>query len=477
MCAARDADAVLKHRYSFTSNANDSVGGMHGTVVDVGTATNFNFTGGQIDLSANAGQGSNAITEDAYVDLPNGLVSAAFNSGTVGAASFELWATVTTQRTWQRFFDFGTSNDGEDTSASGSNTDYFYIAPNSGRFSNGLATEVHSATDPLNEVGQTGPFPLGVEKHVVGVYSHADTSLGPNGSFYLYLDGVLVDSQALNATPDLRTLPDNNNWLGRSQWNDPVFDGSFNEFRIYDHALSSGEVAFNGALGPDQAATLPPGGSLALEVNTVTGNVRLKSNVTVPLNVNYYEVTSAMGALSTTGWSSLDDQEGGDPPGQGWDESGGVTANQLIELFLAEAGDVINAGEVLNLGSAFNPSVFGSGVNGDLMFRFGTTNGALVSGGVAYVTTTAGVMGDYNDNGTVDAADYVLWRNNGPLQNEGVTPGTVTDEDYTFWRSRFGATSGSASGVAAVPEPGVAWFGALLALAALLRRRHKSITT
>ena len=32
-----------------------------------------------------------------------------------------------------------------------------------------------------------------------------------------------------------------------------------------------------------------------------------------------------------------------------------------------------------------------------------------------------GVPGDYNDNGIVDAADYVLWRNGGPLENEVAT--------------------------------------------------------
>jgi hypothetical protein len=69
-------------------------------------------------------------------------------------------------------------------------------------------------------------------------------------------------------------------------------------------------------------------------------------------------------------------------------------------------------------------------------------------------TTPAGVPGDYNGNGVVDAADYVLWRNGGALQNEGVTPGNNTADDYTFWRSRFGATSGSGTAAAAaVPEP------------------------
>jgi hypothetical protein len=74
-------------------------------------------------------------------------------------------------------------------------------------------------------------------------------------------------------------------------------------------------------------------------------------------------------------------------------------------------------------------------------------------------TTSAvapGVLGDYNGNGKVDGADYVLWRNGGPLQNEVDAPGTVNAADYTAWRARFGNTSGSGSGLSAagVPEPG-----------------------
>jgi hypothetical protein len=66
-----------------------------------------------------------------------------------------------------------------------------------------------------------------------------------------------------------------------------------------------------------------------------------------------------------------------------------------------------------------------------------------------------GVQGDYNGNGVVDMADYVLWRNGGPLQNEVNSVGTVDSTDYDAWRARFGNTSGSGSGLgsAAVPEP------------------------
>ncbi len=67
------------------------------------------------------------------------------------------------------------------------------------------------------------------------------------------------------------------------------------------------------------------------------------------------------------------------------------------------------------------------------------------------------IPGDYNDNGVVDAADYVLWRKGGPLANEVDNPGTVNAADYTEWRARFGNPgSGSGSGAtanAAVPEP------------------------
>lgn len=81
-----------------------------------------------------------------------------------------------------------------------------------------------------------------------------------------------------------------------------------------------------------------------------------------------------------------------------------------------------------------------------------------------------GVSGDYNNNGVVDGADYVLWRDGGTLQNDP-NPGNPTAQ-YNFWRSRFGATSGSGSGLdgSAVPEPSTALL-LLVGLATLRSRR------
>jgi T5SS/PEP-CTERM-associated repeat protein len=56
--------------------------------------------------------------------------------------------------------------------------------------------------------------------------------------------------------------------------------------------------------------------------------------------------------------------------------------------------------------------------------------------------------GDYNNNGAVDAADYVIWR-----KGVGIAP---TPESYNLWRVNFGEPSGSGAASAlnsTVPEP------------------------
>lgn len=59
---------------------------------------------------------------------------------------------------------------------------------------------------------------------------------------------------------------------------------------------------------------------------------------------------------------------------------------------------------------------------------------------------TAAIPGDYNHDGRVDAADYVVWRKTGIFGAQG----------YNDFRSHYGQTSGSGSGLRAnvsVPEP------------------------
>jgi hypothetical protein len=89
----------------------------------------------------------------------------------------------------------------------------------------------------------------------------------------------------------------------------------------------------------------------------------------------------------------------------------------------------------------------------------------------------AGLAGDYNNNGAVDAADYVLWRNNpGSLQNEGASPGAVDQADYEFWRAQFGKSSSAGASLAAgaVPEPHAIGL-AIVAMIALLTLRRGNL--
>jgi hypothetical protein len=70
-----------------------------------------------------------------------------------------------------------------------------------------------------------------------------------------------------------------------------------------------------------------------------------------------------------------------------------------------------------------------------------------------------GLAGDYNNNGTIDAADYTAWRDavtaGATSLTNDPTPGTVDESDFSYWRAHFGETLGSGSGQAAgaVPEP------------------------
>ena len=69
------------------------------------------------------------------------------------------------------------------------------------------------------------------------------------------------------------------------------------------------------------------------------------------------------------------------------------------------------------------------------------------------------LAGDYNDNGFVDAADYVMWRKNvgqppGTLPNDS-TGVPIGDDQYNLWRSNFGnpTANGNVITSSSIPEP------------------------
>jgi autotransporter-associated beta strand protein len=98
------------------------------------------------------------------------------------------------------------------------------------------------------------------------------------------------------------------------------------------------------------------------------------------------------------------------------------------------------------------------------------------------LTVLSALAGDYNQNGTVDAADYTVWRNN--LGSGTSLPNDSTDgvgqDDYEFWKAHFGETAGGGGSAgaspsqAAVPEPATLslMLGVLFAASTLRCGRH-----
>jgi hypothetical protein len=90
-------------------------------------------------------------------------------------------------------------------------------------------------------------------------------------------------------------------------------------------------------------------------------------------------------------------------------------------------------------------------------------------------TTPTGLLGDYNNDGKVNAADYVRWRKNttnSPLPNDNGL--TTQAARFNLWRSNFGDMLGSGSGGStAIPEPGSCMLLLVAALhVAFLGRRN-----
>ncbi len=218
------AQAGLVHRYSFDANANDLVGTAHGTLVN--NTGNALYSGGQLRLGNDGSQSSGANNGD-YVDLPNGIISALGNH-----ATFEAWITWggPSSSNWQRIFDFGTSTGGENVSNGG--TYYVFLTPRNSTSSTYRGEYKDGST--VQYIHHTAALPVGVQQHVALVWD------GTAGVARMYLNGQPVGSNTLHMT--LSSIPDVNNWLGRSQFNDPLFTGSYNEFRIYDHAMTDAEV-------------------------------------------------------------------------------------------------------------------------------------------------------------------------------------------------------------------------------------------
>ena len=229
--AARIASAALVHQYSFndvtaSTNAIDSVGGATGNLYP-----GASYPGdGTVLLDGASG----------FVYLPDDIVS------NYTSVTFEIWTTPTSNPVWARLFDFGTNQGGPGTGGAGgtggNGVTWFYLC-----LRDGVNGSFRADINP--GAAMTGPQPTpGVYHHLVFTID----AVAHTGS--LYDNGVLVGFvRNFTATPGAvgHTY---NDYIGRSQWPDPYYNGSIDEFRIYDGPVTPVQVEADYEAGPNSTS-------------------------------------------------------------------------------------------------------------------------------------------------------------------------------------------------------------------------------
>ncbi|TWT31302.1 hypothetical protein KOR34_46780 [Posidoniimonas corsicana] len=224
-----------------------------------------------------------------------------------------------------------------------------------------------------------------------------------------------------------------------------------------------------------------PTDTLTLNVDRTTGEAQILNGFREAVTIDTYVIDSASGSLdaSLAGWDSLENQSVG---GGLWEEAIRDAAT-LSEL--APIGDLtIAASEGVLIGAPYDfdsPSA-----EEDLVFRFALPNenffrfGKVVFDDMLTTLPQGGLVGDYNGDGTVDAADYTIWRDNlgqdpSALAANSRAPGAsgpIDQGDYVAWRNNYGQTNAAVGAAAgSVPEPASICLAALVFLTTQRRRR------
>lgn len=206
-------------------------------------ADDFAGTNNGVLASASAvwvtGKTNNAMklngTANSYVSFPTGLVSA------LNDFSIATWVKVDTNALWARIFDFGTGTG-----------NYMFLAPVSFSSNTVRYAITTSSGGGEQQINTTATLSTGVWHHV-GVTLSGNTGV-------LYLDGAAVGTNNSMTLRPSTLGTTTQNYLGKSQWPDPNLNGSIDDFRIYNRALSAAEIT---ALFTPPALPAAPTGLLA----------------------------------------------------------------------------------------------------------------------------------------------------------------------------------------------------------------------
>lgn len=240
-------------------------------------------------------------------------------------------------------------------------------------------------------------------------------------------------------------------------------------------AITSGSVDVYGAVDNNSGAEITvAGGATGVFHDAVTNNgtlfVAASSEVVMLENMGFAAGSTLSIELAKTNSAAAPTDAFGLVSISGAANMSGTIKVALASGFVASVGETFevlraSGGRTGTFATETLPAI-GFGMALDVQY---TANSVLLA-----VVATPGLAGDYNNNGVVDAGDFVVWRNNlgqsVTLPND-TTPGSVAQADYNVWRTNFGKVAGSGMGAAAalVPEPvslsmlglvwGIGWCG------------------
>ena len=167
----------------------------------------ISYVGGKVGSNALSLNGSNS-----FVQLPYNLA----NQQEITIATWIYWRGG---GAWQRIFDFGNSQ-----------TEYMFLTPNNGSGQLRFAIKNGGSEQQLNSSAL-----------VSGKWNHVAVTLAEDAA-RMYLNGEQVsESNAITISPiDFKPVL---NYIGRSQFSDPLLNGYIDDFRVYNYALTANEIA------------------------------------------------------------------------------------------------------------------------------------------------------------------------------------------------------------------------------------------
>jgi hypothetical protein len=255
--------AVLLHRYSFASDASDSVGGANGKII-----APANANGGAATIANGLslpGNTSGGFGYSGYVSLPAGILT------NTTSLTVEVWVTQNQGNEWATIWDFGNN---------GNQNFELCPVPASGR-NGGNMIGAFTPNGNESDVNTPTAFPNGVEQYVSETFNYGDLTAS------LYTNGVL-DATAVLPNATYRpgaiggTAGTSENMLGNDVYGDDQFSGTVYEFRIWDGAVSPVYIALSAIAGPGVVVTNLTPSSLSVIVpnSSMIGGQSQQASVT-----------------------------------------------------------------------------------------------------------------------------------------------------------------------------------------------------